>query len=225
MQKNEKSPKLGHQPVCVISPGGAISAGWAAKRTGYRVNQVHGVTRVSMWHNEGYPQRRDLGDEVTMPKRFYDLHTAEGKSEFSRDFLKIFMNALNTPRTGFLPAKSYVTGKLDRQVFTIDYDAQKVVTQTYRDLFDLVETIPRPEGIGTKYYAKEVGFEDQMWAVCYFDAGRENRLTFAATENEAISLVEDLWIYDIENHFDTVVLSSFEQAQELLQQYLDDLSC
>lgn len=220
--QNETPPfnKVSPTGVIEISACGNISAGVTAKRTGYRVHQEGGTTKVRKWHNEGYPQRRDLGEEVVMPKSFYDLATDVGMDEFSQDFLKIFMSALSRPGNFCLPAKSYFSGKLDQQVFTIDYAIQAVVPKTYRELFHLVDQSSRPAGSGTKYFATPTGSESQPWAVGYYTGSCEKLFQFFETEDEAISAVEDMWIDDIWNQSDFSVYATLEEAQESLAETL-----
>jgi hypothetical protein len=213
----KKAPLTG---VLKISTRGNISAGVTAKRTGYRVHQEGGTTKVRKWHNEGYPQRRDLGEEVVMPKSFYDLATHVGMDDFSQDFLKIFMSALSRPGTFCLPAKSYFSGKLDQQVFTIDYDTKEIVPKTYRELFHLVAQSSRPAGSGTKYFATQTGSESQPWAVGYYTGSCEKLFQFFETEDEAVSAVEDMWIDDVWNKSDFSVYATHEEAQQALAETL-----
>lgn len=213
----KKAPLTG---VLKISTRGNISAGVTAKRTGYRVHQEGGTTKVRKWHNEGYPQRRDLGEEVVMPKSFYDLGTHVGMDEFSQDFLKIFMTALSRPGTFCLPAKSYFSGKLDQQVFTIDDDTKEIVPKTYRELFHLVAQSSRPAGSGTKYFATQTGSESQPWAVGYYTGSCEKLFQFFETEDEAVSAVEDMWIDDVWNKSDFSVYATLEEAQQALAETL-----
>lgn len=224
--QNETTPfkKVHPTGVIEISACGNISAGVTAKRTGYRVHQEGGTTKVRKWHNEGYPQRRDLGEEVVMPKSFYDLGTHVGMDEFSQDFLKIFMTALSRPGTFCLPAKSYFSGKLDQQVFTIDDDTKEIVPKTYRELFHLVAQSSRPAGSGTKYFATQTGSEFQPWAVGYYTGSCEKLFQFFETEDEAVSAVEDMWIDEIWKQSDFAVYATHQQAKESLAEALQEFS-
>jgi hypothetical protein len=220
MAKVKKGPPAG---VLETDQLGNIYAGVTPKRTGYRVYQESGLTKVRQWHNEGYPVRRYLGYEVDMPKKHYDLASLEGMAEFSQDFLKIFMKALGAPPTEGLPAKGGYSGKLNKEVFVIDYETRTVVTTTCLELFHLVSDACRPEGIGTKYYATQTLSDSEQWAVATYSTGREHCFQFTDTEEEAISAVEDIWIEEIFNHQSEVVYVTFEQAQESLTEFLEEL--
>jgi len=159
-----------------------------------------------------------------MPKSYYALDTDVGMDEFSQDFLKIFMSALSRPGSFCLPAKSYFSGKLDQQVFTIDFDNKEIVPKTYRELFYLVQQSSRPAGSGTKYFATQTGSESQPWALGYYTGSCEKLFQFFETEDEAVSAVEDIWIDDIWNQSDFSVYATLEQATESLAEALQEFS-
>ena len=83
---------------------------------------------------------------------------------------------------------------------------------TLADLMYLVETTPRPDGIGTKRYARE---NDDGWATyAYF--GRERLLHQFASEEEAIAAVEEIWIGEIFNNNQIDVYLTEREALEVL---------
>lgn len=56
--------------------------------TGYYVRQAPEGTRVLAWHNNDRARPRDLGMEVSLPRRRYALSSPHGLAQFEKDFMR-----------------------------------------------------------------------------------------------------------------------------------------
>lgn len=109
--------------------------------------------------------------------------------------------------------------KLNDTVFIIKSGA--VVERTLRDLMDYVPTTSRPDGIGTKDYAREN--DDGAGVYSWVTWGGPERLLQQFDDMAAaVSYVEDLWIVDIFNNTELAVYASEKDAQQALADEIAD---
>lgn len=109
--------------------------------------------------------------------------------------------------------------KLNQTVFLIEADA--VVERKLSDLMDLVPTTSRPDGIGTKDYARENddGAGVYTWATW---GGPERLMSQHVTIDEAVARVEDIWIGEIFGSTEVAVYATAEAANAALADMLAD---
>ena len=109
--------------------------------------------------------------------------------------------------------------KLNDTVFVIQAGA--VIERTLRDLMDLVPTTSRPDGTGTKDYARENddGAGVYTWMTW---GGPERLLSQHDSLEDAVSRVEDLWISDIFNNTEIAVYPNRATAEDALRQEIEE---